>query len=88
MIPKKDSKSKDPGDYRPISMTSCLGKMCERLVKKRLYKVLEQKNILVKQQCGFRNNRGASDNLVFCTQKLGETINKGKNACGIFFDIS
>ena len=49
---------------------------------------MEQKNILVKQQCGFRNNRGASDNLVFCTQKFGETIYKGKNVCGIFFDIS
>ena len=61
-IHKKDSKSKDPGDYRPISMTGCLGKMCERLMKKRLYKVLKGKIILVKRQCGFRNNKGASDN--------------------------
>jgi hypothetical protein len=88
MIPKKTSKSKDPGDYRPISMTSCLGKLCERLMRKRLNKILEQKNILVKQQSGFRNEKRASDNLVFCTQKIGESINRGKRACGIFFDIS
>ena len=31
MIPKKVSKSKDPGDYRPISMTSCLGKFMKGL---------------------------------------------------------
>ena len=88
MIPKKVSKSKDPGDYRPISMTSCLGKLCERIMKTRLYSFLEEKNIFAKQQSGFRNNKGASDNLVFCTQKLCETINKDRNACGIFFDIS
>jgi hypothetical protein len=48
-------------------MTSCLGKLCERLMRKRLNKILEQKNILVKQQSGFRNEKRASDNLVFCT---------------------
>ena len=33
MIPKSVSKSKDPGDYRPISLTSCLVKLAERVVK-------------------------------------------------------
>lgn len=38
MIPKKTLRSLDPNDYRPISITSCLGKLAERLVKQRLYK--------------------------------------------------
>ena len=88
MIPKKQVKSKNPADYRPISLTSCLGKLAERLVKNRLYKILEENNILAKQQSGFRNDRSTSDNLLFFTQKVSESINKSKKVCSIFFDIS
>ena len=87
MIPKK-GKPSDPTNYRPISLTSCLGKLAERTIKERLYKYLELNNILLKQQSGFRNNRGASDNLILFTQKISEAFNEDKKACGIFFDIS
>ena len=88
MIPKKAFKSKNPSDYRPISLLSCLGKVTEKLVRNRLYKFLEEINFFVEQQSGFRNNRGASDNLLFFTQKISENIQRGRKACGIFFDIS
>ena len=88
MIPKHDGKSKDPEKYRPISLTSCLGKLVERLIKKRLYNQLEGKKFFAKQQSGFRNKKGASDSLLFFTQKISETLNREKKACGIFFDIS
>jgi len=88
MIPKHDGNSKDPEKYRPISLISCLGKLTERLIKTRLYKFIEDSKFLVKQQSGFRNNRGSADSLLFFTQKISESLNKGKKACGIFFDIS
>ena len=46
------------------------------------------KNDVYKIQSGFRNKKGAGDKLAFFTQKISETLNKGKKACGIFFDIS
>ena len=46
MIPKKDGMSKDPEKYRPISLTSCLGKLIERLVRARLYSLLESQNFI------------------------------------------
>ena len=61
MIPKKDGMSKDPEKYRPISLIRCLGKMVERLIKKRLYDLLEKNNIIVKQKSGFRNEKGAAE---------------------------
>ena len=88
MIPKKKGNSPNPNDYRPISLTSCLGKLAERLVKTRLYEFLEKNNKIIIEQSGFRNHRSASDNLLFFTQKISETLNKDKKACGIFFDIS
>ena len=64
MITKKENKSSSPSDYRPISLTSCVGKLVERIVKARLYSFLEGKNLIVKEQSGFRNKRGTADNLI------------------------
>ena len=88
MIPKKNLRSTDPSDYRPISLLSCISKVLERIVKTRLYKFLENFDVIFKQQSGFRNNRGTADNLLFFTQKINENLNKNRKACSIFFDIS
>ena len=74
--------------YRPISLLSCVGKVAERVVKNRLYAFLENSKLIIKEQSGFRNKRGTSDNLLFMTQKIQECLNRGKKVCGIFFDIS
>ncbi len=76
MIHKKDDKS-DPNNYRPISLTSCLGKLIERVINKRLYNYIESKNLFVPQQSGFRKKRRCADNLLFFTQKLKESFNRG-----------
>ena len=88
MIPKTDKKSNDPNNYRPISLTSCLSKLAERLIKTKLTKFLNDNKILVEQQSGFRNKRGTTDNLIYVTQKINENFLRGKNICGLFFDIS
>ena len=33
MIPKKNDGKKDPKNYRPISITSCVARLCERILK-------------------------------------------------------
>ena len=88
MIPKKDLKSSNYADYRPISLLSCVGKLAERVIKNRLYNFLEGKNLIINEQSGFRNKRGTADNLLFMTQKIQECLNRGIKVCGIFFDIS
>jgi hypothetical protein len=37
MIPKKESNSSNPTEYRPISLLICIGKLAERILKNRLY---------------------------------------------------
>jgi hypothetical protein len=88
MIPKKGANSSDPKDYRPISLTSCLAKISEKLIALRLKKFLKVNKIIIKQQSGFRNNRQTKDNICFITQKVKEQFNRGKKACGILFDIA
>ena len=42
-ILKKGKKAGDPRNYRPISLTSSIGKLAERMVNYRLYWWLEKK---------------------------------------------
>ena len=86
MLHKKDDKS-DPNNYRPISLTSCLGKLIERIMNKRLYNYIESKNLLAPQQSGFRKARRCADNLLFITQKVREAFNRKKKAMLLTFDI-
>jgi hypothetical protein len=87
MIPKKGSKS-DPNNYRSIRLTSCIGKLIEKLIENRLSKYLKKNNILINEQSGFRKLRRTTDNLLFLTQKVKEQFNRKKKVCTLFFDIS
>ena len=69
MIPKKDQNKTNPNNYRPISVTSCLGKLYERLVAQRLYSFLKSRNLLSVCQSGFRAHRCTLENIMFFTQK-------------------
>ena len=88
MIPKKGNSSCSPDDYRPISLTSCLGKLVERIISHRLYLLLDTNKFFKSQQAGFRKNRSTSDNIVFLTQKIEETFARKKKLGCIFFDIA
>ena len=54
MIPKKNSNSPNPKDYRPISLTSNLAKLTEKLLSGKLKDFLNVNKIIIKQQSGFR----------------------------------
>ena len=53
MIPKKGN-SNEIKNYRPISGTSCVIKLLEKILHTRITKYLDEKNIIIKQQSGFR----------------------------------
>ena len=88
MIPKKQNNSSNPKYYRPISLTSCLAKLAERLMLIKFKEFLDKNKIIIKQQSGFRQKRQTKDNIFFLTQKAIETLNRGKRMCTIFFDIA
>ncbi|XP_068229700.1 uncharacterized protein [Palaemon carinicauda] len=53
-----------PESYRPIALLSCFGRLMERMVHKRLYWMLENKEQLGKNQSGLRKTRSTTDQLV------------------------
>ena len=51
----------DLASYRPISLTSCIVKILERMINDRLYHLAESHGWFNTQQAGFRKGRGCDD---------------------------
>ena len=89
MIPKKqDGDLKDPSNYRPLSLTSSIAKLAERIVADKLLNYFNKKNSIVPHQSGFRIGRGTHDNLMFLTQKIELALGLNQRICAVYFDIS
>ena len=88
MIPKTVNNKKDPKNYRPISLTSCISRLGERFILLEISKHLSENKIIIKQQSGFRSFRQTKDNILCICQRNLEFLNKKQQNCTIFFDIS
>jgi hypothetical protein len=69
--------------YRPISLTSCLCKVLEMIVNKRL----EERNLLPSQQYGFRKKRSTTDVLIIL-ENISRNHQKRQSTAMVFLDIS
>ena len=63
-IPKPNKDHTHPSNYRPIALTSCLCKLIEKMIHRRLMWFLETTGSLSGLQCGFRKTRSTLDHLV------------------------
>ena len=86
-IPKPGKDHSNPNNYRPIALTSCVCKVMEKMINSRLMWVLEEKELLVKEQCGFRKGRSTTDHLVRLDTFVRETFGRGQVAVAVFFDL-
>ena len=83
----KNGSTQDINNYRPISLLSIFDEIMEKIMHERLYKFLELNNILYSKQFGFRKNNSTIDALIKITDKIRESVDKGKYGCGIFIDL-
>ena len=69
-------------------MVSVFDKIMEKLMHKRLYSFMEESNIRIyDKQFGFRKNNSTINALIEITEKVKESVDKGKFGCGIFIDL-
>lgn len=80
---KKGDKT-NAGNYRPISLTSIIGKLMESILCNQIRKYIELNNVISNTQHGFRSNRSCSTNLIEFYDKVFQ-LNDKYNAVDIFF---
>jgi ribonuclease HI len=86
-VRKPNKTASDPQSYRPITLSSILCKILERLVTNRLSWYLETNKLLNESQCGFRKNRSTTDQLVRLHDAINKALATGGYLVGVFLDF-
>jgi Reverse transcriptase (RNA-dependent DNA polymerase)/Endonuclease-reverse transcriptase len=86
-IYKKGSKS-NPGNYRPVSLTSVPCKILEGLIKDNIMEHLKNESLINQSQHGFMPGRSCTTNLTLFLDALTKTIDDGKAADVFYLDFA
>ena len=84
----KDGDKSDPGNFRPISMLSCVGKILEKWIKIHLTIYLETNKLICNEQYGFRSSRGVDQAMFELTGDLFQLRDNRKKGILLFCDLS
>lgn len=87
-IPKAGKDHRTVGNQRPITLVSCLGKVLERMVNRRLITTLEELGVLGDDQHGFRRGKGVDTYLAELEAEVAEWINKRQHGELALLDLS
>ena len=86
VIFKKGSR-KEPGNYRPVSLTCHIGKILEKIIKEDMMKYLEENNLFFDSQHGFRNKKSCLTNLLEFVKFVTHKIDEGKPVDVVYLDF-
>ena len=84
---KKGNKT-DPANYRPVSITSHLIKIFERVLRTHLVSHLEDNELLNKNQHGFRAKRSCLTQLIHHVDHILNCLNSGEEVDCIYLDFA
>lgn len=86
-LPKPGKKLDSISAWRPIALSSCIGKTFEAMIKHRIEWDMERNDRLNPLQMGFRRGRGTQDNLagLYCTINIGLSLNQ--RTVVVFLDL-
>ena len=65
-----------PASFRPISLTSCVSKLYERIILSGLLFFLESNSILSPRQADFRHGRSTLDQILYLSQSISDGFNQ------------
>ena len=83
---KKGSKQ-DPGNYRPVSLTSVICKVLEKAVRKGIVKHLTVNKLLSDRQFGFRKNRSTILQLLTVMNEWSEALDNNAQVDTVYLDF-
>ena len=84
-VPKKGDRS-NPSNYRPIALISCLSKVFESILNKKILKHLSLHNLLSDRQYGLRQGRFTGDHLPFLSESWSSSFRDFGETFAVAFD--
>lgn len=82
--------NKDPHDinsYRPIILSSCYLKLIEIMIKNRIEKIIESRNIFTHHQTGFRKGISINHNIALIISHIKLAFEKNETILAAFIDL-
>ena len=77
----------NPGNYRPIALTSNICKIMKKMINERLTYYMEKKGYIAKYQSGFRKGRNTMDPAVCLEHEIRKAQVNKESVVAVFFDI-
>ena len=78
----------DASNYRPISLLPLLGKLFEKIIKKRFTKFFDKYNLITPHQFGFRKSYSTELAVAEIQNMLLKNVDDKKISCTIFLDLA
>lgn len=86
-IPKPGRDPNSISGWRPIILSSCMGKLAEDIIKNRIMWDLENRNTFCEFFFGFRKGRGTSESLVSLYSIVSEGLSESQKVVAVFLDL-
>ncbi|GAB0191256.1 mitochondrial enolase superfamily member 1 [Grus japonensis] len=84
----KKGRKEDPGNYRPVSLTSVPGKVMEQIILSVLSRQVQDNQGIRLSQHGFMKGRSCLTNLIFFYDKVTCLADEGRAADVVYLDFS
>lgn len=88
MIPKPGKPQQETASYRPISLLPIISKIFEKILLKRLKKIIQKEKLIPDHQFGFRENHSTIDQIHRITNIIEKTLEEKKVCSTIFLDVA
>jgi len=84
----KKGKKEDPGNYRPVSLTSIPGKVIKQLILEVIKKQVEEKKVIRSSQHGFTKGKSCLTNLIAFYDGMTSWVDEGRAVDVVCLDFS
>jgi len=80
-------KKEDPGNYRPVSLTSILGKVMDQLILDAISKQVEENKVIRSNQHGFSKRKSCLTNVTAFYDGMTGWVNEGRAVDVVYLDF-
>ncbi|PKU43820.1 rna-directed dna polymerase from mobile element jockey-like [Limosa lapponica baueri] len=84
----KNGQQDDPGNYRPVSLTSVPGKVMEHIIPSAIMQCMKDIQVIRPSQHGFMRDRSCLTNLISFCDKVPCLVDEGKAVDVVYLDFS